>query len=369
MKKQLITGMVILLAALNGNAQELRATGLLESDEKLNAMSMVEKPLGFGANLPSSYSLEKYVASIGDQGQEGTCVGWATTYYAASIAYNVLATKNGFPTTNQWHYDPIYTYENIKEKNDKTCGEGSYIEDALVLLIEKGAKRKELDPARCGNVPSWFSSGMTLLNVKDAFYLYKKTDSRNAKIEAVCQMLSENKPVVIGMNLPKSFHFIGRDGEFKPAANEAASGGHAMCVVGYDDKKFGGAFRIVNSWGSSWGDNGSCWVKYDDFVKYVTMSYYFEYELGSSGTSGCIYGDCQSNYSVQLIAGKKGTQGVYEGIFSGGKMTKGIYYNNAKLGGKGGVGFMKKTMKKAGYGARLLYDGSDFKKPIGFILL
>jgi hypothetical protein len=50
-------------------------------------------------------------------------------------------------------------------------------------------------------------------------------------------------------------------------------GGHAMCVIGYDDRKFGGAFQIMNSWGPEWGQNGIAWVRYSDFKQYVREAY------------------------------------------------------------------------------------------------
>jgi len=37
-----------------------------------------------------------------------------------------------------------------------------------------------------------------------------------------------------------------------------------MTLCGYDDTK--SAFRIVNSWGTTWGDNGYLWVDYDYFT-------------------------------------------------------------------------------------------------------
>jgi hypothetical protein len=370
MKKQLITGMVILLAALNGNAQAPRATGWVEADDEYKSVNMIEKPLGFGANLPEKYSLEQYVPSIGDQGDLGTCVGWATTYYAATIAYNVLATKNGLPTTKEWHYDPIYTFENIKNKQDNGCQFGSSSVNALIFMAANGAKRMQIDPSNCGKTVSWYNETKSLLDITDAYFVFSPGDTRNEKIEAVCQVISDNKPVVIGMDCPLSFFQIGSDGVFKPGANEAslADAGHAMCLVGYDDKKLGGAFKVVNSWGGNWGDKGYCWIKYDDFIKYVPRVYFFDYELKNIASDACAYGDCNGDYGIQKIKGKKGTYGTFEGFFSGGKMTKGIYYNNSKLGGKGGVGFMKKTVKKAGSGAELIYEGGDYKNPVGFIL-
>ena len=29
-----------------------------------------------------------------------------------------------------------------------------------------------------------------------------------------------------------------------------------MCIIGYDDGKFGGGSLVMNSWGDKWGDNG-----------------------------------------------------------------------------------------------------------------
>lgn len=36
---------------------------------------------------------------------------------------------------------------------------------------------------------------------------------------------------------------------------------HVVMIVGWDDSK--GAWRVRNSWGSGWGENGYAWVKYN----------------------------------------------------------------------------------------------------------
>jgi hypothetical protein len=46
--------------------------------------------------------------------------------------------------------------------------------------------------------------------------------------------------------------------------------------VGYDDKKYGGAFLIMNSWGKEWGNNGFGWVRYPDFKYFVREAYGLE---------------------------------------------------------------------------------------------
>lgn len=46
------------------------------------------------------------------------------------------------------------------------------------------------------------------------------------------------------------------------APGNTIAGSHFMLVVGYDDAQ--GAWLCKNSWGTNWGINGYCWVKYGD---------------------------------------------------------------------------------------------------------
>jgi C1A family cysteine protease len=54
----------------------------------------------------------------------------------------------------------------------------------------------------------------------------------------------------------------------KPTAAEQLEGGHAVCLVGYDDHKVMpdgsvGAFLVRNSWGTAWGIGGYFWMAYN----------------------------------------------------------------------------------------------------------
>jgi hypothetical protein len=68
-------------------------------------------------------------------------------------------------------------------------------------------------------------------------------------------------------------------------------GGHAMCVIGYDDRKEGGAFQIMNSWGPAWGKNGIGWVKYNDFKRFVREAYGLN-NMPKSGSAASENLDC-----------------------------------------------------------------------------
>src|SRR5262249_56575528 len=46
-----------------------------------------------------------------------------------------------------------------------------------------------------------------------------------------------------------------------PSARDQLRGGHAVCIVGYDDQKR--QFKFINSWGTGWGDHGYGYLPYD----------------------------------------------------------------------------------------------------------
>ncbi|KAI9017516.1 hypothetical protein BC832DRAFT_612221 [Gaertneriomyces semiglobifer] len=63
---------------------------------------------------------------------------------------------------------------------------------------------------------------------------------------------------------------------------EQQFGGHAMALIGYNDVTR--QFKVVNSWGKQWGDNGCCYVPYefllnerycDDFWTIGDLPYYY----------------------------------------------------------------------------------------------
>ena len=53
---------------------------------------------------------------------------------------------------------------------------------------------------------------------------------------------------------------------------------HAMVIIGYDDDKFGGSYRILNSWGENWGDNGKLWMRYVDIADFLQSYKYIPYD-------------------------------------------------------------------------------------------
>ena len=96
-------------------------------------------------------------------------------------------------------------------------------------------------------------------------------------LRAVKEHLAKDAPVVIGIMVGGSF-MEGMMGQKVWHPNDddytqAGFGGHALCVIGYDDRMEGGAFQIMNSWGPEWGENGIAWIRYNDFTRFVREAY------------------------------------------------------------------------------------------------
>tara|TARA_B100000902_G_C27314535_1_gene920437 strand:- start:1405 stop:2541 length:1137 start_codon:yes stop_codon:yes gene_type:complete len=73
--------------------------------------------------------------------------------------------------------------------------------------------------------------------------------------------------------------------------NEQMTGGHAMTVVGYDDKEK--HFIIRNSWGKYWGDNGYCYYKYKDWDSHWEC--WTTIDIESNMNSDTVSNDTQTN--------------------------------------------------------------------------
>jgi hypothetical protein len=274
----------------------------------------IENVQGYSAEaLPASISYRKYTPLIQDQEQLSTCVGWAVGYAQLSTQQNL---QMGLTNSNQKFcraMDPFFVYGNIRSYDDQWCQNGTRISDAMNTLLNKGTKPYIWDPWLTCNTTLIYDEFTTTLasiyRINDYFAINTDDIVRNVK-----EALNYKLIVSVGVNLTESFNAgsAATYGLWAPAANEKATGGHAMCVVGYDDAKYGGAFEVMNSWGSAYGDKGFVWIKYADFKKYVMEAYAIETTDFQKGD--CSMGDCYSGYSRFTF--KDGI--VYEGIIAEG---------------------------------------------------
>jgi len=255
----------------------LKGTGCIFDDEKLSKEKIFKFKIGGGSgigfasnfneggggtnNILSSYSLEQYLPEIGDQGNVGSCVGWATTYYGLTIVKRIEHDKN-YPAFSPLSVFNRFSYQN----NSNPCENGAWIDECLTLLVNKGCPYlKQYDKPNC-------CVDASTKKYKDCLSDFQRIQHNNAL--QMKMALTNNCPVIIGLEVfaggkgnSLNSKFLDSNGIIKIENfrnNKYRAGGHALCIVGYDDNMGGGAFKIANSWGKNWGKSGFCWLRYSD---------------------------------------------------------------------------------------------------------
>lgn len=223
--------------------------------------------------LPEAVSLLRFAPDRLNQGQQGSCVAWSSAY-AAQTVLTAAATGSD---PNAIRFSPSYLYNQIRLEG---C-QGSYIQRAMDAMSKNGGVPLSQYPYTdqdCERMPSGSDVSKGRQNLIHGFTRLTDGDNINSiSVRAVKEHLAKDAPVVIGMMVGGSFmqEMMGRE-VWRPQGMDRSQmgfGGHAMCVIGYDDRKEGGAFQIMNSWGPEWGKNGVGWVRYGDFKEFVREAY------------------------------------------------------------------------------------------------
>ncbi len=226
--------------------------------------------------LPEAANLQRFAPTPGDQGHQGSCVAWSSAYGARTIAE---AARTG-EDPNSLKYSPAFLYNQIGLEG---C-EGSYIIRAMEFMTQNGAVPYNEFPYTdkdCSRQPDQQLLEEARQHRMRGFNRLTPGDRNNqVDLRAIKENLAQGAPVVIGMMVGGSYMQPMKGKDLWEPTDEDMSmmgfGGHAQCVVGYDDKKYGGAFLIMNSWGPEWGDNGFAWVRYRDFRRFVREAYGLE---------------------------------------------------------------------------------------------
>ena len=102
------------------------------------------------------------------------------------------------------------------------------------------------------------------------FRLDKGIPSNEQLTARMKEYLTKGFCLGMGFTVFDSFEEAATNGGYipYPKPTESVQGGHAVTIVGYDEKKSGGgAFLIKNSWGTDWGERGYGWIPMKYFVK------------------------------------------------------------------------------------------------------
>ncbi len=271
----------------NSNASNADFGRGMEMNQQKYDKAEVFEPLADNKTnpMPEKTSLLQYAPVRLNQGRQGSCVGWASSYAARTILHSRQTGVN----PNRVVFSPAYVYNQIAIPNSN-C-QGSYMTDAMKTLHQDGdvpMAQFPYDESTCRANPDQSTRSMaSQYRIKGYNRLSMDHDKYAVNMLAIKQNLAHGAPVVIGMQVGGSFmqSMRGKD-KWIPTRSDYSMrgfGGHAMCVIGYDDYKFGdeGGFEIMNSWGDDWGDEGIGWVRYKDF-EFFTKEAYGLYPMGDA---------------------------------------------------------------------------------------
>ena len=258
-----LTGLALPAAADQDPAP--KSTGLILMDEDEYDALPERDPLMRG-RLPQFVDLSSFFPPPGHQGAQGSCVGWAVGYalktYQEALEFNISQPQ-------AWdHFSPAFVFNSIKQGND--CTAGSRISDALEFVANTGAVRMDDFPyeeAQC--LPP--SEDMSSIARDYAIKSYRRLQ-KEGMLFAIREALSNEKPVVIAMRVFPSFEaWQGGDNYRHDPDLEFQVDYHAVTVVGYDDERR--ALKIINSWGTDWGDDGFFWMDYRAARQLIAEAY------------------------------------------------------------------------------------------------
>jgi len=217
---------------------------------QVNSKSIVNKD----AALPASYSFRSSVSPILNQGSIGDCVSNACALTISTM------TKNKVNMSRLFHYAVARILENTPLSEDS----GLYIRDGASSILNYGALDETIWPYAT-NKFSVFPP-LNAFRGTNKFINFSYTFVNQSLNSLKTCLVVNKKPIIFGFNVYSSFmtQNVANTG-IVPLPNthsETLEGGHCIIIVGYDDAKNGGSFICANSWGTSWGDKGFCYIPY-----------------------------------------------------------------------------------------------------------
>lgn len=205
--------------------------------------------------IPSTHFLgdvQMISCPILDQGNLGSCLSNAT--YAL---FYILSKRKISLSRLQ-----LYMTNRAVDSSSLTEDTGATIRGCMKAVSKYGLTNERIWPYDIFNFDKLAPSDAfrNLYKLTNFVYTFIKQDSKSIK-----QVLVSGKPIVIGILIYSSFESTNVFNygviPMPDINNEDLLGGHAVLLVGYDDKTK--VFKFQNSWGVGWGDKGYGYIPYD----------------------------------------------------------------------------------------------------------
>jgi hypothetical protein len=226
------------------------------------------------AVIPASLDLRENWWRIGNQGDTGSCVGWA----AADSVIRWHFVKKGMIRKRQ-ELSVRFIWIASKETDEFTTRPSTFIEEAgtslkaaLDIARKYGTVLEKVLPFRtCSYKGKEIVLYALAAQRKIGGYFNLGTPSPDNPIEPVWKTwLATNGPILTRLDVDQTWdNATQTNGILDTYLPATARGGHAVAIVGYTPDHF----IIRNSWGTDWGSYGFALASYEYAKAAFTESY------------------------------------------------------------------------------------------------
>lgn len=216
------------------------------------ALQLAADPL----SLPDFTDLDpRFPNDVTDQGPTGEC-----TAHASLNDLEFLLEALGF-LRRRYSHKAQYYLTRLEGGLPAGTDTGAYNRDTVKVLTKVGAILAEMHPDTTD-----FRTAPTTLAIADAGKRKAlQYVSVPVSVNEIKASLAAGFPIIIGFRVPQAFMNTGANGLVSADMNLIPNAGHAVILVGYDDRPGSptfGRFKIRNSWGKGWGAEGRGWILY-----------------------------------------------------------------------------------------------------------
>ncbi len=223
--------------------------------------------------LPVAADLSTKMPPVGNQQGSASSAAWAAAYaargyYAGTIEGRDVSQPANLPS-------PAYVYHQARQGG---CEEGTNI-PRVVDVLRRGAPTLADQPFR----PDCVAPGSPVATGHD-FRVQGLRRIELKRIDDIKGELHRANPVIVEFRVSPAFRRLRGAATFSEP--DFAAAGNAdirqfLTLVGYDERRQ--AFRLVNSWGTGWGDRGYAWLGYDDVKARVVRAYVVDVAAAAPG--------------------------------------------------------------------------------------
>jgi fibronectin type 3 domain-containing protein len=223
------------------------------------------------ARISRDSDFESSFPPPGDQGNQKSSAGFAVSFGLTSFIEAEKSNRKNLsnlqtlsPEGQSTFYSPAYIYNQLNNGRDL----GASLLEALMLAQSRGSVALNEMPYTPSNFRTKPGASQIEMGRRVRIaHIYKIEPS---DLTSIKYAITSRIPVLVSfLTFDNFLEAKGKD--IYARTSGEAIGAQSLVVIGYDDDRK--AFRVWNSWGLEWGDNGYLWIDYSVFQKLTRAAY------------------------------------------------------------------------------------------------